>query len=152
MVLPPPTLRMKCRLLKIGKCIWSRCHVITLPKLQNDWINVGVVYNWKSTQVTNNHVREFRSMPLPNKTLCSNLVTLMWLVVPIWNPIAPFFFLGLVHRKWLKHDCRNPTLAKCGGEAQHSQSWGLRMFKVQQQGPKHLTLRCLWCHWKVLKA
>ncbi len=20
--------------------------------------------------------------------------------------------------------CRNPTLAKCGGEAQHSQSWG----------------------------
>ncbi len=32
--------------------------------------------------------------------------------------------------------CRNPTLAKCGGEAQHSQSWGLgvlqdsQMFKV----------------------
>jgi hypothetical protein len=36
--------------------------------------------------------------------------------------------------------CRNPTLAKCGGEAQHSQSWGLgvlqdsRMFRVWQQG------------------
>jgi len=32
--------------------------------------------------------------------------------------------------------CRNPTLAKCGGEAQHSQSWGFgvlrdsRMFRV----------------------
>ncbi len=47
------------------------------------------------------------------------------------------------------HDtkCRNPTLAKCGGEAQHSQSWGLgvlrdsRMFRVRQQGPKLLALR-----------
>ncbi len=33
--------------------------------------------------------------------------------------------------------CRNPTLAKCGGEAQHSQSWGFgvlrdsRMFRVR---------------------
>jgi hypothetical protein len=40
--------------------------------------------------------------------------------------------------------CRNPTLAKCGGEAQHSQNWGLgvlrdsRMFIARQQGPKHL--------------
>jgi hypothetical protein len=37
---------------------------------------------------------------------------------------------------------RNPTLAKCGGEAQHFQSWGFgvlrdsRMFRVRQQGPK----------------
>jgi hypothetical protein len=54
--------------------------------------------------------------------------------------------------------CRNPTLAKCGGEAQHFQSWGFgvlqdsRMFRVRQQGPKHLALRCSWCHWKVLEA
>jgi hypothetical protein len=27
-------------------------------------------------------------MPLPNRALCSNLVTLVWLVVSIWNPIA----------------------------------------------------------------
>ncbi len=45
------------------------------------------------------------------------------------------------------HYCRNPTLAKCGGETQHSQSWGLgvlrdsRMFRVRQQGPKLLALR-----------
>ncbi len=45
--------------------------------------------------------------------------------------------------------CHNPTLAKCGGEAQHFQSWGfgvlrdLRMFGVRQQGPKHP-------HWVVL--
>jgi hypothetical protein len=26
------------------------------------------------------------------------------------------------------------------------------MFRVRQQGPKHLALRCSWCHWKkVLK-
>jgi hypothetical protein len=54
--------------------------------------------------------------------------------------------------------CRNPTLAKCGGEAQHFQSWGFgvlrdsRMFRVRQQGPKHLALRCSWCHWKGLEA
>ncbi len=54
--------------------------------------------------------------------------------------------------------CRNPTLAKCGGEAQHFQSWGFgvlrdsRLFRVRQQGPKHLSLRCFWCHWKGLEA
>jgi len=46
------------------------------------------MYIWKSTQVTNNHVREFRSMLLPSRTLYSNLVTLVWLVVLTWNPIA----------------------------------------------------------------
>jgi len=25
------------------------------------------------------------------------------------------------------------------------------MIRVRQQGPKHLALRCSWCHWKVLK-
>jgi hypothetical protein len=54
--------------------------------------------------------------------------------------------------------CCNPTLAKCGGEAQHFQSWGFgvprdsRMFRAQHQGPKHLALRCSWCHWKGLKT
>jgi hypothetical protein len=55
-------------------------------------------------------------------------------------------------------ECRNPTLAKCGGEAQHSQSWGLgvlrdsRMFRAREQGPKNLVLGFSWCHWKVLEA
>jgi hypothetical protein len=83
-----PTLRVKCRMLKIGKCIRSGCHVVTSPKLQVDWISAGVVYIWKSTQVTNNHVREFRSMLLPSRMLRSNLVTLVWLVMLVWNPIA----------------------------------------------------------------
>ncbi len=54
--------------------------------------------------------------------------------------------------------CRNPTLAKCGGEAQHFQSWGFgvlrdsRMFRARQQSPKHLALKCSWCHWKGLEA
>jgi hypothetical protein len=60
---------------------------------------------------------------------------------------------------WLLQErCRNPTLAKCEGEAQHLQSWGfgvLRdscMFRTQQQGPNHLALGCSWCHWKDLEA
>jgi len=54
--------------------------------------------------------------------------------------------------------CHNPTLAKCGGEAQHFQSWGLgvlrdsRMFRVRHQGLKHFALKCSWCHWKGLEA
>jgi hypothetical protein len=56
-----------------------------------------------------------------------------------------------IAKKELKKDvchCRNPTLAKCGGEAQHFQTWGFgalrdsRMFRARQQGPKHLALRC----------
>jgi hypothetical protein len=27
-----------------------------------------------------------------------------------------------------------------------------QMFRVRQQGPKHLELRCSWCHWKGLEA
>jgi hypothetical protein len=51
-----------------------------------------------------------------------------------------------------------PLWPKCGGEAQHFQSWGFgvlrdsRMFRARQQGPKHLALRCSWCHWKGLEA
>jgi hypothetical protein len=56
----PPTLRMKCRMLNIGKCIWSGCHGITLPELQANWISASVMYIWKNTQV-----REFRSMLIP---------------------------------------------------------------------------------------
>jgi hypothetical protein len=54
--------------------------------------------------------------------------------------------------------CRTPTLAKCGGEAQHLEKSGVgvlrdsRMFRAQQQGAKHLALACSWCHWKGLEA
>jgi hypothetical protein len=36
--------------------------------------------------------------------------------------------------------------------------WGVgvlrdfQMFRARQQGPKHLALRCSWCHWKGLEA
>ncbi len=30
--------------------------------------------------------------------------------------------------------------------------WDSRMFRVRQQGPKHLSLRCSWCHQKGLEA
>jgi hypothetical protein len=48
--------------------------------------------------------------------------------------------------------CRTPTLAKCGGEAQHLEKSGVgvlrysQMFKARQQGAKHLVLACSWCH------
>ncbi len=43
--------------------------------------------------------------------------------------------------------CRNPNLAKCGGEAQHLEKLGFgvlrdsRMFRARQQGAKHLALK-----------
>jgi hypothetical protein len=54
--------------------------------------------------------------------------------------------------------CRTPTLAKCGGEAQHLEKLGVgvlqdsRMFRARQQGEKHLALGCSWCHWKGLET
>jgi hypothetical protein len=54
--------------------------------------------------------------------------------------------------------CRTPTLAKCGGEAQHLEKSGVgvlrdsRMFRARQQSPKHLALGCSWCHWKGLEV
>jgi hypothetical protein len=49
-------------------------------------------------------------------------------------------FLALA---FCNHDlCHTPTLAKCGGEAQHLEKSGVgvlrdsRMFRAQQQGPK----------------
>jgi hypothetical protein len=54
--------------------------------------------------------------------------------------------------------CRNPTLVKCGGEAQHLEKLGVgvlrdsRMFRVRQQEAKHLALGCSWCHWKGLET
>ncbi len=55
-------------------------------------------------------------------------------------------------------DCRTPTLAKCGGEAQHLEKSGVgvlrdsRMFRARQKGAKHLALGCSWCHWKGLEV
>jgi hypothetical protein len=48
--------------------------------------------------------------------------------------------------------CHTPTLAKCGGEAQHLEKLGFgvlrdsRMFRARQQGAKHLALGFSWCH------
>jgi hypothetical protein len=67
-------------------------------------------------------------------------------------------FIGLKVLTWGSHsllyefkvgNCRNPTLAKCGGEAQHFQRWGFgvlrdsRMFRARQQGQNT-------SHWGVL--
>jgi hypothetical protein len=55
-------------------------------------------------------------------------------------------------------ECRNPTLAKCGGEAQHLEKLGVRvlrdsrMFRARQKGAKYLALGCSWCHWKGLET
>jgi len=57
-----------------------------------------------------------------------------------------------------ENECRNPNLAKCGGEAQHLEKlgfgvlWDSRMFRARQQGAKHLALGCSWCHWKGLET
>jgi hypothetical protein len=54
--------------------------------------------------------------------------------------------------------CRNPTLAKCEGEAQHLEKLRVgvlqdsRMFRARQQGSKHLALECSWCRWKGLET
>ncbi len=52
------------------------------------------------------------------------------------------------------HLCRNPTLAKCGGEAQHLEKVGIGVLRDSRKlrrrfgRPKHLALGCFWWHWK----
>jgi hypothetical protein len=54
--------------------------------------------------------------------------------------------------------CRNPTLAKCGGEAQHLEKVGIGVIRDSRKlrrrfgRPKHLALGCSWCHWKGLET
>jgi hypothetical protein len=55
--------------------------------------------------------------------------------------------------------CRNPTLDKCGGEAQHLKKvriWsppGLPNVQSSTARPKTPRIKvCSWCHWKVLEA
>ncbi len=60
--------------------------------------------------------------------------------------------------KMINQCCRNPNLAKCGGEAQHLEKLGFgvlrdsRLFRARHQGAKHLTLGCSWCRWKGLET
>jgi hypothetical protein len=73
-------------------------------------------------------------------------------VVSIWvlTPMVQPDFHGSGDEGSILDDpgCRTPTLTKCGGEAQHLEKSGVgvlrdsRMFRAQQQGPKHLALRC----------
>jgi len=54
--------------------------------------------------------------------------------------------------------CRNPTLAKCGGEAQHLEKvriWspsGLLNVQSSTARPKTPRIGVFWCHWKGLEA
>jgi hypothetical protein len=63
-----------------------------------------------------------------------------------------------LQKKLIPYFCSTPTLAKCGGEAQHLEKlgfgvlWDSRMFRAQQQGEKYLALGCSWCHWKGLET
>jgi len=78
---------------------------------------------------------------------CSTTQNMLLVIMDISSIMTTFvifsFFMTLLS------SCRNPTLAKCGGEAQHSQSWGFgvlrdsRMFRVRQQGQNT-------SHWGVL--
>jgi hypothetical protein len=109
MVPLPPTLRVKCRVLKIGKCTWSACHVVTSPKLQANWISECCVHLKEYTGYQQ-PCKGVQVHTLPSRTLRSNLVTLVWLVVLIWNPIALFFFFWawfipsgwsmIIHQAW----------------------------------------------------
>ncbi len=74
--------------------------------------------------------------------------------------VAPLHFHGdaKLHGPLHFWNCRNPTLTKCGGEAQHLEKVGIgvlrdsRKFRRRFGRPKHLALGCSWCHWKGLQT
>ncbi len=70
--------------------------------------------------------------------------------------------MKIIHEHSLIHVvclvCRNPTLAKCGGEAQHLEklgTWsplGLPNVQSSTARPKTTRIRRSWCHWKGLET
>ncbi len=63
--------------------------------------------------------------------------------------------------KFLLHmqfNLSQPHFGRVGVKPNTWKSWGFgvlrdsRMFRAQQQGPKHLALKCSWCHWKGLET
>ncbi len=104
-------------------------------------------------------------LSLAGRILVVNQVLLasMWYMAASWDPnprmcsqvrgvVRNFIWSGKSTNarakvKW-ETLCRNPTLAKCGGEAQHLEKLGFgvlrdsRMFRAQQQDPKQIALGC----------
>ncbi len=60
--------------------------------------------------------------------------------------------------KFMVNNVATLTWPSVGVKPNTWKSWGFgvlrdfRMFRVRQQGPKHLALECSWCHWKGLEA
>jgi hypothetical protein len=77
----------------------------------------------------------------------------------------PFPFLRSINYNYAPQCNKSSTLSvatllwpSVGVKPNTWKKWGFgvlqdsRMFRAQQQGPKHLALRCSWCHWKGLEA
>jgi hypothetical protein len=85
------------------------------------------------------HLRLLLCIVYIGSCICFWLISFyLWLVLVYLFSRIYYGFTPLQHRMSQHYTCRNPTLAKCGGEAQHFQSWGfgvLRdswMFRVRQ--------------------
>ncbi len=151
-------------------CLWGRCNrslpiCVEISMLPNNTWTFGPfneMWPWKADMFRVWWPMGSSSMQILILGLQITVISLLTSTTPSNKVIARNFpstrHQGTLLPRPQDIMCRNPTLAKCGGEAQHFQSWGFgilrdsRMFRVRQQGPKHLALRCSWCHWKGLEA
>ncbi len=135
---------LKCRCQK-----WRMCHL--------DICNIS--YGRKKGRESN---WQFNFRPLkvgnwPDPDVCKWSVTHHWKILKESYKFALDFILigGLSKELWT---LSQPHFGQLWGWNSHSQSWGLgilrvsRIFRVRQQGPKHLVLKSSWCHWKGLEA
>ncbi len=74
---------------------------------------------------------------------CLCFFFLSWLLWGLW-----FSPINVATLLWPSVGVKPNTWKKWGFGVLRD-SW---MFRVRQQGPKHLALRCFWCHWKGLEA
>ncbi len=105
--------------------------------------------NWRSKQ----GVMSCQNPGNPNR---DNFGTISRL--PLGNPRTKSH-LDVAPMEWrIVYYCRNSTLTKCEGEAQHLEKVGIgvlrdsRKFRRRFGRPKHLTWGCSWCHWKGLET
>ncbi len=81
----------------------------------------------------------FYKKNFPNEMHCK-LEPYKSIYVHFWSPVATLL--------WPSVGVKPDTWKKWG----FGVLWDSRMFRARQQGPKHLALRCSWCHWKGLET
>jgi hypothetical protein len=109
--------------------------------------NIETPYGMHTHEVTVTNLK-WDNLMLVILCISSNNLMILWTLLPIalsWGLRRSCLHVATL--LWPSVGVKPNTWKKWGfGVLRDS-----RMFRVRQQGPKHLALKCSWCHWKGLE-